>query len=382
MTLLGRCYRLLGDQPRASACAAEARRNFTALTPIRQKTPGSRALARKPRYAISVIVPSYNRLPILRKCLAALEAQSVSPKDFEVVVIDDGSSDGTQQTMHAYRPPFHFQYLYQDNSGTGTARNNGVQHATGEYLLLMNDDTICDPDALEQHLKLQRELSSERWALLGNFEYPEAAHKRALSHFLKVGIFMFPQAEMEAGCPYPYSHFITCNLSIRREAVLAVGSFDGTYKLSEDTEIGIRLLEAGYGVLYHPAAHAWHDHLPYQCANLIRRARVYGADYFYMFRRHPRVVREWGMPMDIGDLSPAILPRIEEYLMRNRSEVEVAVAELQRWDTIDFEPVLADSQKSSRVLERFRTLVPTIHWFYLLESMRDTVLREFAVSVS
>ena len=52
-------------------------------------------------------------------------------------------------------------------------------------------------------------------------------------------------------------------------------------------------------MLYHPDAHAFHDHLPYPARNLIRRARVYGADYFYMFGRHPRVMREWAMPITL-----------------------------------------------------------------------------------
>ncbi len=84
--------------------------------------------------------------------------------------------------------------------------------------------------------------------------------------------------------------------------MVEAGSFDSTYKLSEDTELGIRLYERGYRVLYHPDAHAFHDHLPYPARNLIRRARVYGADYFYMFGRHPRVMREWAMPVKLtGD---------------------------------------------------------------------------------
>ena len=111
-------------------------------------------------------------------------------------------------------------------------------HATGEYLLLMNDDTICDKDVAEQHMRIQHANPGERWAVLGNFEYPAAARERALTHYFRVEPFMFPQVNMEEGCPYGYSYFITCNLTVRREAVVQAGSFDSTYKLSEDTELG------------------------------------------------------------------------------------------------------------------------------------------------
>jgi glycosyltransferase involved in cell wall biosynthesis len=326
-------------------------------------------------------VPTFNRLPILKKCLAALEDQTFPAKDFEVIVIDDGSSDGTETMMREYCPPFHLQYLRQTNSGTGAARRNGVAHAHGEYLLLMNDDTICNPDLIEQHMCVQRELASERWAVLGNFEYPAEAHRRAFTHFLRMGSFMFPQIDMEAGFPYPYSHFITCNLSVRREAVVEAGSFDSTYKLSEDTELGIRLFEMGYGVLYHPPAHAWHDHLPYAVGNLIRRARVYGADYFYMFRRHPRVVREWAMPVNLTGMDGNAARAIQQYLEHNRSNVEKAAAALNEWETVEFEPFLARPQDMAKVMGLFQQAVPAIHWFYLLEKMLETMVRELNLSL-
>ena len=374
--LLKRCYRELNQLDMAERCAAEARKcamleggGFAKrTTPVRYP---------KNRPQLSVIVPTYNRLPILKKCLAALEAQTLSAQNFEVIVIDDGSSDGTEEFMRRYSTPFQLQYIRQKNSGTGSARRNGVAHATGEFLLLMNDDTICDRDVAEQHLRVQNAYPGERWAVLGNFEYPAAARERALTHYFRVEPFMFPQVHMEEGCPYGYSYFITCNLSVRREAVVQVGSFQSTYKLSEDTEMGLRLHERGYRVLYHPSAHAWHDHLPYPARNLIRRARVYGADYFHMFRNHPRVIREWAMPVKLTEMDLENALRIQEYVNQNRLRVEDAVIALERWDTVDFEPILADQpETAAMILGLFRQAVPAIHWFYLFASMLHTMARE------
>ncbi len=370
--VLKRCYRKLGDLEMAERCAAEARRCITLRTPL---AVHRKAGPDKPMF--SVIVPTYNRLPILKRCLSALEAQTLPAKDFEVLVIDDGSSDGTEQWLKEHQPSFRLQYLRQRNSGTGAARRNGVAHATGEYLLLMNDDTICDRDLLKQHLRVQRAYPGERWAVLGNFEYPAAARQRALTRYFCVEPFMFPQVSMEEGCPYGYSHFITCNLSVHREAVVDVGSFDSIYKLSEDTEMGIRLFERGYRVLYHPDAHAFHDHLPYPSRNLIRRARVYGADYFYMFGRHPRVMKEWAMPVNLTAMDEENAVRILSYVEEHRQEVEHAVDAVERWDSVDFEPFLTDRPDiAATVLGLLRQAVPAIHWFYLFETMLHTMIRE------
>jgi glycosyltransferase involved in cell wall biosynthesis len=380
LSVLARCYRELGEPAMVEGCVRKARQCFSSQAQRRPAAPAASSRPSTPK--ISLIVPTYNRLPILRKCLAALEAQTLPLKEIEVIVIDDGSSDETEESMRQYQAPFRFQYLRQANSGTGAARRNGVAHARGEYLLLMNDDTICDPDLIEQHLRVHANLASERWAVLGNFEYPLEARRRAMTHFLRTGSFMFPQIDMEAGFPYPYSHFITCNLSIRRQAVIEAGSFDSTYKLSEDTELGIRLFEMGYGVLYHPAAHAWHDHLPYAVPNLIRRARVYGADYFHMFRRHPRVLREWAMPANLAGMEASAADAISAYLERNRTDVAAAVAALERWDALEFEPVLAKPAETAQVISLFQRAVPAIHWFYLLETMLETMRREMSLGFS
>jgi len=169
-------------------------------------------------------------------------------------------------------------------------------------------------------------------------------------------------------------------LSVRRDSVLEAGSFDSTYKLSEDTELGLRLYERGCRVLYHPRAHAIHDHLPYPAHNLIRRARVYGADYFHMFRRHPRVMKEWPMPVRLTAMDEENAIRILGYVEEHRQEIEQAVAAVERWDAVDFEPFLADrTETAAMVLRLFQQAVPAIHWFYLFETMLHTMVRELGL---
>jgi cellulose synthase/poly-beta-1,6-N-acetylglucosamine synthase-like glycosyltransferase len=164
-------------------------------------------------------------------------------------------------------------------------------------------------------------------------------------------------------------------------AVLEAGSFDSIYRLSEDTELGLRLHEMGYRVLYHPRAHAWHDHLPYAVCNLIRRARVYGTDYFYMFQKHPRGMSDWMIPVKLDAMDAPNAYRILDYLDRNRAEVEDLVSSLERWDQIDFASILdTNPETSPMVIELFKRALPTVHWFYLFETMFETMQKNVSLS--
>jgi len=375
LTCLAGCYRRLGDSRLAEDCAAQARLCFShhnaAKSLVAPRVGAQRASSR----VFSVIVPTFNRLPILKKCLAALEAQSLSPDDFEVIVIDDGSSDGTEEMLRSYRPQFAFRYLRQKNSGTGRARRNGISHAVGEYLLLMNDDSVFEEHTLLEHVRARQKYGPGKWAILGNFEYsPAEARQRALSYFCRIEPFMFPQVAMEEGCPYGYSHFITCNISIKRSVVLDAGSFDPAFKHSEDTEIGLRLHAMGYRVLYHPRAHAWHDHLPITMGNLIRRLHGYGPEYLDLMQKYPRIIQEWVIPVHVTAIDEPNTHRVFEYVASRRVEVENAVASLERWDHLDFAPILDKKPElAAEVMHLFKQTLPTVYWFYLFEAMLETM---------
>jgi hypothetical protein len=95
-----------------------------------------------------------------------------------------------------------------------------------------------------------------------------------------------------------------------------------------------------------------------------------------MFRNHPRVMKEWGMPIKLHGMDERDAAAIRVYLEKNRAEVQSASAALERWDSVDFEPVLADPLQTAHILSLFQQAVPAIHWFYLFESMLETMLKE------
>src|SRR5438093_6089443 len=121
-------------------------------------------------YRVTVIIPTYNRKAILQRSLKALEEQSAELGLFEVIVVDDGSTDGTasmvQEFLSSCKRPV--RYFWQNNKKQGVARNLGAYHAEGGILLFLGDDIIASPTLIEQHvLYHDRHSSSGEAAVLG-----------------------------------------------------------------------------------------------------------------------------------------------------------------------------------------------------------------------
>ncbi len=95
--------------------------------------------------AVSIIIPTYNRSALLCEAIQSVLAQTC--RDFEVIVVDDGSTDDTRQVVAGFGPPV--RYVYQDNRGRSAARNRGLREARGRYLLFLDSDDLLLPSSLE-----------------------------------------------------------------------------------------------------------------------------------------------------------------------------------------------------------------------------------------
>ena len=372
-----KCYRELGDQDGAARfrqeleSAPHSSPAQVAAIPESRKSKPRRSEA-KPE--LSVIIPTYNRAAALASCLDALNRQTLSPERFEVVVVDDGSTDRTGEMLREFSSRFRMDYFRQANGGAGAARRAGVERARGETLLLFNDDTISNPQLLLEHLVVQRAHRADKIAVLGDFRYPPAARRRALTHFLNTQPFLFPQANLPAGMHDKNSYFIACNLSVQRDAVLRAGNFDPAFRVAEDSELGIRLRKAGHRVLYHPAAWAWHEHLEFTIADLLRRARIYGATQLQLLRKHRELLGAGEGPF--GRLDVASLGRLREQVGAERGEIAQAVAALEKFDSVDLLPLFSqpsgERTVADDVLELFSQAVPRVFYHTLYDSFLAT----------
>src|SRR5262249_38497297 len=290
---------------------------------------------------ISVALPTCNRKDVLRFCFAALAFQTLQETLWEVVVVDDGSVDGTESFCSDLMLPYRLTYVRTENRGPGAARRISVESARGEFVLLCNDDTIPSSTLLAEHLAFHLAHPREKWAVLGEFRPSDGVTRRALSFFVNTSAFFFPQKDLKAGDIRDQAFFITCNLSVRRDAVLRAGNFDLAFRVAEDTELGTRLMKQGMRVIYHPAATAWHEHARCTTADLIRRARAYGTADWQLFQKHPQLLGNGASPF--GSLSEADRLRMLAHVEEHRPAVASGVAALEQLDAIDFREVLVDA---------------------------------------
>ncbi len=378
------CYRALDEAERADKCREAGQ--ACVLPPPHAPAHGGGAphlVTGRERPEISVIIPTFNRQRTLTSCLRALDGQRLPPRHFEVIVIDDGSSDGTGDFCRTFSPEYRFQYFQQSNAGPGAARRLGVEKARGKYLLLFNDDTIASPELLAEHLRVLKQNGHDRSAVLGDFRYPPAASSRALTYFLATNPFLFPQMNMEAGAQSKNAYFIASNLSIRRSAVLEAGSFDPRFQVAEDTELGVRLRRAGYQVVYDPLAWAWHDHLSFTTRDLIRRAQAYGATQYQLLRKHPHLLGDGEGFFGLLDEASAVSLAARAGALRG--DIPETVRALEKFDELDFLPFFGlrgEAGNSAReVMELFEKALPAVFWFHLWERFLEVWAQDLGQSV-
>jgi len=371
---LERCYLELGEPDRALACKQEAQlclvppsAHLSAPAPAPRSKSRATASPRTGRPRVSVVIPTFNRQATLALCLQALEIQSLPPEDFEVIVVDDGSSDATQSFCNGFNPRYLLEYFRQSNAGAGAARRLGVQHARSEFLLFFNDDTIASPGLLAKHLEEQENHRGEKLAVLGDFRLPPAASERALTYFLTRNPFLFPQVSLKAGIHSQSALFVTCNMSVSRDAVLAAGSFDPRFRVGEDTDLGIRLMRGGYQVLYVPEALATHQHLPFTIRDLLRRAELYAPAQLLLCRKHPEILGDGAGPF--GRLDAESIEMLRGFVSRREREIENAVAALEKYDSLDFKPFFSKKVDGKLiadvVMEGFDQSIPQVYFFHL-----------------
>jgi glycosyltransferase involved in cell wall biosynthesis len=204
---------------------------------------------------LSVVIPTYNRRDRLARVLAALERQTTPAADFEVVIVDDGSTDGTTEWLGQRATPFELCALRQANAGPARARNAGVERASGEIVLFIDDDVEPVPELIAEHLRLHAAEPNivviGPLASLPHYEQPWVAWEQA-----KVEA---QYRAMERGDWAPtFRQFWTGNASLARAHILGAGGFDPSYLRAEDVELGVRLKDRGLSFRFNPAARGLH----------------------------------------------------------------------------------------------------------------------------
>ena len=215
---------------------------------------------------LSVVVTTYNRAPILAKCLDALLHQEGDPS-YEVLVVDDGSTDETPALLDALMAAHpRLRVHRQPNGGRASARNAGIREARGEYLCYVDSDVFVAPAFVQAHL-----------AAHAAFQ-PTGKHRDCFVQGLSVNIDRLEDAFQVKVPPFDPSRafFDTKNVSLRRHWLSDVGGFDTGFVEygCEDLELGVRLKEQGLTIVRSRDAHGFHFHPAFTVDDLPKLRRI------------------------------------------------------------------------------------------------------------
>ena len=204
----------------------------------------------------SVIVPTYNRLARLRRVIAALERQTVSCQDFEVIVVSDGSTDGTADYLALPFVPLRLTPVLQANQGVAAARNAGVRKAEGEVVVFLDDDVVPAPEWLAEHARAREKHGDV--IVLGPMLSPADYAMQPWVRWEQM-MLMKQYADMISARWEPTARqFYTGNTSLARRHVVEAGGFDASFRRAEDVELAYRLAGRGLQFVFNPKAIGWH----------------------------------------------------------------------------------------------------------------------------
>jgi glycosyltransferase involved in cell wall biosynthesis len=248
--------------------------------------PGVAADVRGEQPRLTTVVPTYNRRGPLREALAGLSRQSYPSHLFEVVVVVDGSTDGSAELARSLETPYELRIVEQRNSGLAASRNRGAKEAREELLIFMDDDLVPETQFLEAHVA-GHEAGGAEHVVLGSC--PPASDRPGLwpSYFRAIWDRHY-RCKAEPQHRWTYADIVGGNCSLRRSVVLDSGGWDERFSRREDWELGLRLLKDGASFEYRPEARAWHRSES-TLASELRKRQVEGRDDVYFASKHPHL---------------------------------------------------------------------------------------------
>lgn len=234
----------------------------------------------------SVVIPTYNRKPILEKCLLALEQQQFDAAlvaDYEVVVVDDGSTDGTVAWLQSQSAQFpHVRLFEQDHKGPAAARNLGVEVARGDTIIFIDSDLVVLNGFLQAHAAALTQAQKDR----------EDNRIFTYGRVVNTCNFEDPTTEPFKVTDYSRAFFATGNVAIAKHWLTEAGLFDTQFTLYgwEDLELGVRLKNMGLTLVKVPEAVGYHWHPPFaleQIPALIDKEIQRGRMGVLFYQKHP-----------------------------------------------------------------------------------------------
>ena len=285
----------------------------------------------------SVIIPVYNRPDEVSELLASIAAQTF--RDFEILVVEDGSSIKCEDIVNQYAGKLDIKYLYKENGGPAMARNYAAERAEGEYLLILDSDTVLP----EGYFKaIENFLASDNPDAFGgpdraseDFSPIQKAISYSMTSFFTTGGIRGGKRKITRFFPRSF------NMGIRREVFAKLGGFSAM-RFGEDVDLSMRIVEAGYSTALIRDAWLYHKRRT-DFRKFYRQVRNSGKARIALTRRHPgslRLVHLFPLGFIVLSLIPpfdvlyALLVFVDS-MRRNKSPkvglLSIAAAYVQLW---------------------------------------------------
>lgn len=189
--------------------------------------------------------------------------QNLSRESFEVIAVDDGSVDNTQEVLKKFEKENNFFHYRQENQGQGNARNLALKNARGQIVLFIGDDIYVEKDFLKAHIDFHFDHPEENTACLGRIEWLPENETNEFMTWLTHGGPQFAYYKLKDGQEVDFRYFYTSNISLKT-TLLKAERFDSDFKSYgwEDIELGYRLCKKfKLKIIYKEKILAYHDHV-------------------------------------------------------------------------------------------------------------------------
>jgi glycosyltransferase involved in cell wall biosynthesis len=237
---------------------------------------------------ISIVIPTHNRKENLIRCIESLERQTYSADKFEIIVVDDGSTDGTSQLIAEYikKSTKRLKLISQTNLGPGVARNLGVEYSNGEYLAFIEDDVVADGKWVENAMCY--------------FDTSDIDGLEGKTHVLNSNksLRVF-EKKYNIG-------FLPCNLFLKKSVFIDAGGYDKNFYDSseniyfrEDADLGFTLLEKSHKFILAGDVTVSHPEQFYSSKDYFRHAKRYYFDPL-LHKKHPKFYRRMIESKSVG----------------------------------------------------------------------------------
>ncbi len=235
---------------------------------------------------VSIVIPTYNRKPILKKCLNALENQILNKNisNYEIIVVDDGSTDNTTDWIKNNQKSLPHVVLYeQKHGGPALGRNLGVMKSKYEIIIFIDSDLVVSNNFITSHV------DKLLFFWIKN-------NKKCFTYgsVINTSNFDNPESEVYKLTDISFAYFATGNVAISKELLLKVGLFDTSFSLYgwEDLELGERLRKIGTKLIKCPEAVGFHWHPSFKCdqiESLISQEKERAKMALVFYRKHPNI---------------------------------------------------------------------------------------------